>query len=93
MRQLLVALFALAIPATDAGSQMRVQLAEKVVTLDGFGIAKGKAGAPIWIVELADFGCGYCAKFASETMPALDSLYTKPGKVYWRRAGQVLAHA
>ena len=75
--------FALALPAV-AGAQMRVQLAERTVSLDGFGVAKGKPGAPIWIVELADFGCGYCAKFAVETMPALDSLYTKTGKVYWR---------
>jgi protein-disulfide isomerase len=40
--------------------------------------------APIWIVEMADFGCGYCAKFARETMPVLDSLYTNKGQLYWR---------
>lgn len=84
MRRFLIALLALAVSGTAARSQMRVQLAEKVVTLDGFGIEKGKPGAPVWIVELADFGCSYCAKFAAETMPALDSIYTKPGKVYWR---------
>jgi protein-disulfide isomerase len=77
-------LFALAAFSAPVAGQMRVQLAERVVTLDGYGVEKGKAGAPVWIVELADFGCGYCAKFASETMPALDSIYTKPGKVYWR---------
>lgn len=55
-----------------------------MVSLDGYGFEKGKPSAPVWIVELADFGCGYCAKFASETMPALDSAFTTPGKVYWR---------
>lgn len=84
MRRFLFVLLALAASGTATQAQMRVQLAEKVVTLDGFGIAKGKPGAPVWIVELADFGCGYCAKFAAETMPALDSIYTTPGKVYWR---------
>ena len=63
---------------------MRVQVGERIVGLDGFGVEKGRREAPVWIVELADFGCGYCAKFAAETMPTLDSLYTKPGKAYWR---------
>ena len=63
---------------------MRVQLAERTVSLDGFGIEKGQPGAPVWIVEMADFGCGYCAKFAAETMPTLDSLFTRTGRVYWR---------
>lgn len=76
--------------ASPARAQLRVQLADKVVSLDGYGIEKGRRDAPVWIVELADFGCGYCAKFAAETMPALDSLYTKPGKVYWRYVPFVL---
>ena len=73
----------LALPGV-AAAQKRVQLGERVVTLDGHGIAKGDPKAPVWIVELADFGCGYCAKFASETMPTLDSLFTKKGKVQWQ---------
>lgn len=68
-----------------ADAQKKVQLAEGgVVSLDGYGIAKGKPTAKVWIVELADFGCGYCAKFAAETMPALDSLFTEKGKVQWQ---------
>lgn len=69
---------------------MKVRLAEREVALDGFGIGKGQADAPIWIVELADFGCGYCAKFAAETMPRLDSLYTRTGKARWRYVPFVL---
>ncbi len=64
--------------------EKRVQIGEKIVSLDGYGFEKGQPTAPVWIVELADFGCSYCAKFAKETMPALDSAFTKPGKVYWR---------
>ncbi len=74
----------LAVVPSLARAQMRVQLAERTVSLEGYGVEKGRRDAPVWIVELADFGCGYCAKFAAETMPALDSLYTKSGKVYWR---------
>lgn len=62
---------------------MRVQVGDKLYALDGFGVSKGKADAPVWIVEMADFGCGYCAKFAAESMPVLDSLFTKPGRVRW----------
>lgn len=87
--RLFLALMLLTLPAT-AATQMRVQLADRIVSLDGYGVEKGKPQAPIWIVEMADFGCGYCAKFAAETMPALDSLYTRPGKVYWRYVPFVL---
>lgn len=86
MRPLLLVLplaLLLALPGR-AAAQKRVQLAGRVVTLDGYGIAKGKSTAPVWIVELADFGCSYCAKFAAETMPALDSLFTAKGKVQWQ---------
>ncbi len=84
MRTAVLVLSLLIGSASPLQTQMRVQLAERTISLDGYGIEKGKKGAPIWMVELADFGCGYCAKFAAETMPALDSLYTKPGKLYWR---------
>lgn len=63
---------------------MRVQFTDRAVSLDGYGVEKGQAKAPVWIVELADFGCGYCAKFAAETMPVLDSVFTKGGRVRWR---------
>lgn len=83
LAHLLLPLLVSATPGVLA-AQMRVQLAERTVSLDGHGVPKGKAGAPVWIVEFADFGCGYCAKFAAETMPRLDSLFTNKGKVYWR---------
>lgn len=83
--RLLVLLGLLASPLSLPAQGMRVNVAGgRSISLEGYGVAKGKATAPIWIVEMADFGCGYCAKFAAETMPALDSLYTKPGKVQWR---------
>lgn len=70
--------------AQYAAPRMQVQSGQRAVSLESFGVPKGSASAPIWIVELADFGCGYCAKFARETMPVLDSLYTRKGQVYWR---------
>ncbi|MGQ0649621.1 MAG: DsbA family protein [Gemmatimonadaceae bacterium] len=82
----LVALTLLATPVLGqrAAGQMKVLLPDREVVLDRFGIEKGSPGAPVWIVELADFGCSYCAKFASETMPKLDSAFTNTGRLYWR---------
>lgn len=70
--------------AQFAAPRMQVQSGQRSVSLESYGAPKGNASAPVWIVELADFGCGYCAKFARETMPVLDSLYTDKGQVYWR---------
>lgn len=72
------------VSAQFATPRMQVTNARGAISLESFGVPKGNASAPIWIVELADFGCGYCAKFARETMPVLDSLYTRKGQVYWR---------
>ncbi len=42
---------------------------------------KGSATAPVTIYEMSDFQCPWCARFALETMPALDSEYVRTGKV------------
>lgn len=59
-----------------------VQLAEAgggVVTEDGR--IRGRADAPITLVEYSDFTCGYCAKFFQETWPRLQAKYIDTGKV------------
>ena len=42
---------------------------------------KGSATAPVTVYEISDFQCPYCARFALETAPALDSEYVRTGKV------------
>ena len=37
--------------------------------------AKGVEGAPVLVFEIADFQCPYCAHFATEVYPRLDSAY------------------
>jgi len=44
---------------------------------------KGKADAPITVIEMSDFQCPYCRAFATETFPTLDQEYIQSGKVRW----------
>jgi protein-disulfide isomerase len=45
------------------------------------GPNKGRAEAPVVLVDFSDFQCSYCKKFQRETMPRLDEQYVKSGKV------------
>ena len=82
-RALVAGLLAIA-AASPAAAQMRVPLGDRVIALDAAGYARGNAKASVWIVEFADFGCGYCEKFWRETLPVLDSLYVNRGRAYWK---------
>jgi protein-disulfide isomerase len=45
--------------------------------------SKGVQHAPVLVYEIADFQCPYCARFALEVFPQLDSAYVRTGKVHW----------
>lgn len=40
----------------------------------------GNPNAPITIVEFGDFNCGYCGRWATETLPQIDKEYIQTGK-------------
>ncbi|MBE7551928.1 MAG: DsbA family protein [Anaerolineales bacterium] len=42
---------------------------------------QGDANAPVTLVEFGDFNCGYCGKWAHETLPLITEKYIKTGKV------------
>lgn len=42
---------------------------------------QGDPNAPVTLVEFGDFNCGYCGKWAVETLPLIDEKYIKEGKV------------
>ncbi|MFF3264771.1 DsbA family protein [Streptomyces sp. NPDC002932] len=52
----------------------------------GDKLAQGRADAPVVLIEYADFKCGYCAKFARDTEPALVKKYVDNGtlRIEWR---------
>ena len=45
--------------------------------------AKGAEDAPVLVYEIADFQCPFCARFAIDVFPHIDSAYVKTGKVQW----------
>ena len=71
----------LLLPATTADAQLTQGGG---VSLAGVGYDLGGATAKVFIVEFADFGCGYCARFNTETFPKIDSAYITKGVVRWK---------
>lgn len=49
-------------------------------------LARGRADAPVVMVEYADFKCGFCGKFARDTEPGLVKKYVDDGtlRIEWR---------
>ncbi|MEU1330965.1 thioredoxin domain-containing protein [Streptomyces sp. NPDC005865] len=49
-------------------------------------LARGRADAPVVMVEYADFKCGFCGKFARDTEPGLVQKYVDDGtlRIEWR---------
>ncbi len=54
------------------------------LSVDVLGVDRGTAGAPIRVMELSDYGCGYCRRFHMETFPALDEEFVQTGIVEWK---------
>ncbi len=48
------------------------------------GFNSGSSEAPVRVVELSDFGCGYCRQFHMETFPTLLTDFIESGKVEWK---------
>ena len=54
------------------------------------GYDRGLTGAPVTVIEFADFACPYCARFALQSYPALAEEFVKPGRVRWKYVPFVL---
>jgi protein-disulfide isomerase len=65
------------IPAQTAASN---EVETIVLSLDG-APAMGEANAPVGIVEFSDYGCPFCARHATQTLPQIVKDYVKTGKV------------
>lgn len=58
--------------------------------LDGAGHDRGSQRDAVEIAEFMDFGCSQCARFATETMVALDSEFVRTGRARWKAIPFVL---
>ena len=48
------------------------------------GFNRGSPEAIVKVIELSDFGCGYCRQFHDETFPTLRQQYIDSGMVEWK---------
>lgn len=52
--------------------------------IGSIGYDQGDPSAPVKVVEVSDFGCGYCRVFNQQTFPALQEEFIETGKVQWK---------
>jgi protein-disulfide isomerase len=74
---------ALALAAIASGTAARAADADEVVRmpLDALEQSRGRADAPITVVEFTDYQCPYCRRFQAQTWPRLKRDYVDTGKV------------
>ncbi len=48
------------------------------------GYDRGSPEAPVKVMEISDFGCGFCRRFNEETFPTLQEVYVETGLVEWK---------
>ena len=54
------------------------------IDIASLGFDRGSVDAPIRVVEMSDYGCGYCRRFHLETWPVLQEEFIETGKVQWK---------
>ncbi len=58
--------------------------AQQPLDIATMGYNRGDPEAPLKVLEISDFGCGYCRRFHEEIFPVLNEAYVKPGLVEWK---------
>jgi protein-disulfide isomerase len=48
------------------------------------GFNRGSEEAPVKVVEMSDYGCGYCRQFHEESFPTLMDQFIESGMVEWK---------
>lgn len=79
---LLLLVFTLAAGAGDLSAQRR-QGGNSLMDRAHSSRQKGQEKPALVVIEIADFQCPYCAQFAREVFPRIDSAYVKPGRIGW----------
>lgn len=79
----------LTVPAADGASTSALvapTLFQNVPDLSvmRIGYNRGSSEAPLKIIELSDYGCGYCRRFHQETFPTLLAEFVESGMIEWK---------
>jgi protein-disulfide isomerase len=54
------------------------------VPVSQVGFNRGSEDAPVKVVEMSDYGCGYCRQFHEESFPTLMEQFIETGMVEWK---------
>jgi protein-disulfide isomerase len=54
------------------------------IRVSAVGINRGSVEAPVKVVEMSDYGCGYCRQFHQESFPAILAEFIETGMVEWK---------
>lgn len=57
---------------------------ERQIDVAVLGFNLGPDEAPLRVVEMSDYGCGYCRQFHQQTWPTLREEFVQEGKVQWK---------
>lgn len=66
------------------GAERRGPGPVREIPLEELGFNRGSSEAVVRVIELSDYGCGYCRQFHMETFPALHSEFIESGMVEWK---------
>ena len=69
--------------AWGGSSTATTSLANYCAENEGRCISIGEADAPVTLVEVSDYGCGYCKNFNLQTAPRIEAEYVETGQVRW----------
>ena len=57
---------------------------EGPLPIEQLGFDRGLEEAPVKVIEMSDYGCGYCRQFHQETFPTLLTEFIEAGIVQWK---------
>lgn len=69
--------------AAPAAAQTEPAAGSSVLEAAAIARARGSESAQVVVFEIADFQCPFCARFAEEVFPRIDSAYVRTGRVQW----------
>jgi protein-disulfide isomerase len=70
-----------AVEASDQMNEIAPHQSVMLAVIAGARHFNGDPNAPVTLVEFGDFNCGYCARWAAQTLPRIQEKYIDTGKV------------